>query len=264
MIDYTPWRPVDAENASERWTVRHTPDQQQPIYRVETELVLSSADCALQFTAALVVEGASEQEPPPASLLQIAREGIWRRAEDISRERKLTEAERLLGQLNEVLIPWQPISNTLVQARAHCHSVDADPGLVAAVAARDEAIKQELIDAWKHDRRSMGERRMQVLLTDPLQATAWWFVDNPDKTDQLPHVAERFRSLRALLAPEQQDSAGRLLNELWEELNDGARAHAERVLSTLFDQYGRRDLGARLHRLGATAPAEVERSEVPG
>ncbi|WP_232283673.1 inositol phosphate phosphatase SopB [Saccharomonospora cyanea] len=209
---------------------------------------MPSADEHLFFTAEIVFEACwCGNEAAPAALLDIAREGITRRAREVSRRRTLTASEQVRGELNTALLKWGWVAETPVQARGHCVSVKADPELVEAVAGREQALAQQVALSWRARDRALRIEQMCALLLDPLRATASWFLDHPDNPDELVSIARQFQELRGILEAEQRgESVGGLLDELLAGADEAVRLRLSNVLRKVFSQYGRADLATRL------------------
>ncbi|MEV0705143.1 hypothetical protein AB0I53_45515 [Saccharopolyspora sp. NPDC050389] len=204
----------------------------------------------MRFEAKLFVEyrWAGAGAAPP-SARDIAREGVVRRAEELSRNRRLTECQRLHGELAVALLRWKPVEDTLVSSRAHCISVDAAPELVAAVAAREDSANHQVVLSWQHEQREHQAKRLQSLITDPLRATAWWFAANQDKPAELVQVATEFQQLRTILTHEEEadeDSAGHLVDEFLNAVDVADQLYLLQILRKLFGDHGRSDLVERI------------------
>lgn len=212
---------------------------------------LASADEAMPFTAHFVFWpwwGGSDRAPE--SLWDVARSGIIRRAEKVSTQYRLTATERVRSELNAALLPWQPVGESHVHARGVCVSVTADPELVEAVAVHEKGQRLRLVTSWTEQRRRQQREQLCSLLLDPLQATAWWLLENPDKSDELVSVAQMFREVQSILTPpERSQSAGTLLDELLETKDDAVRVRVIMTLRKFFLSYEREDLAARLSAL---------------
>ncbi|GGI86341.1 hypothetical protein GCM10011581_24300 [Saccharopolyspora subtropica] len=229
--------------------------------RSDHPLLLRSSDPALYFDVKLSVEFTwTGTGPAPLTAGDIAVRGVARRAEEVSKLRALTECERLRAELNIALLHWEPVAMTGVHARAHCVSVEADPELIAGVAAREETIRRRTVLSWQREQREDEVRWLGSLITDPLRATAWWFADNLDKPDQLVKVAQDFQLLRTTLEPEQSDSAGRLVDEFLDDADKAERMWLLETLLNAFGTYGRSDLADRLRTRygGSIASADDE------
>jgi hypothetical protein len=209
---------------------------------------LPSADNNLHFVADLgVLAWWGGKGEAPESLWDIARSGIVRRAEKISSQYRLTAADRVRAEINAALITWQPVGQSHVHARGQCVSVTADPDLVAAVADDERNKAQQLVVSWSEQRRRQQREHMCSLLLDPLQATAWWLLDNPGRANEVVSVAETFLKVQSILAPAARDAtAGRLVDELLDSKDDAVRVHFVESLRRLFMGYEREDLAARL------------------
>lgn len=178
-------------------------------------VVLPSTEPSLRFEVKLLVEcqWPSTGTAPP-SALEIAAEGITQRAEDLCRHHALTECQRLHGKLAIALMRWEQVGNTGISARAQCAAVTADPGLISAVAAREEAARRQIVLSWQHEQREHTAARLRSLIIDPLRATAWWFADNQEEVGKLSEVAKEFQELQNLLSPTvADDTAGGLVDE---------------------------------------------------
>lgn len=212
---------------------------------------LPSIDEPLHFNATISFEARwGGNAPAPPSLHDIAWTGIVHRAEEISRLRALTAAERLRAELNAALLAWRGVGGTDVYARGQCSSVEADADLATAVAEREKAQCQQAVLSWRSHERWHQEERMRSLLLDPLRATASWFLDNQDKPEHVVEVARTFRELRVVLAPEERaDSAGQLLDDLLGSTDEAVRFRVVSKLRNAFVQYDREDLAARLDEI---------------
>ncbi len=213
-------------------------------------VTISSADKYLRFSVTLRVEGRwTGTGQAPHALLDVARAGITHRAEAVSRDHTLTATERLRSELNRVLLPWQDVDKTSVQARAVCETVVADPDLVAAVAEREQAVGMATVGSWQSRQPTYHVEQECALIRDPLRGTARWMVDNPGRPDDAVQVARQLTALRDLLAPptdEHPESPGRLLDELLETTDEACRDRLATTLSKIFVQYGRQGLADRL------------------
>ncbi len=220
----------------------------EPHTCAEVEFTLPSADDRLHFDVSVSVEARwGGVGPLPPSLLDIAREGMARRAEQVSAQRALTASERLRGELNTALFRWERVAATDVHARGRCVSVDVDEELVAAVEMREQAQRRHVAMSWRDQQRRHDREHMCAVLLDPLRATASWFLDNQDKPEQVATIAQSFQEARNVLAPEQQqDSAGKLVDELLGTADEAMRDHLVRTLRKAFAEYGRQDLMTRL------------------
>ncbi|MEU8633428.1 hypothetical protein AB0C38_14750 [Amycolatopsis sp. NPDC048633] len=205
-------------------------------------------DGRLRFTVTVFVEARwGGAAPAPPALLDIALHGVARRADDVARRHPLTAQERLRYGLNADLHRWEQVPETGVMARGHCVSIDTDAELVAAVAAREEAARHQLVGSWVEEQRARRTERMSTLLLDPLRATAAWFLENQDKPEQVVETATEFKKLQEVLAPEQgPDSAGVLLDELLTTIDEPGRLRALTVLKRLLAERDRHDLAARV------------------
>lgn len=224
------------------------PVNQEPL---RGALQLASADNFLYFTADIafwVHCGSSDKVPDIESMWDIARTGITHRAEEVSTQYRLIATERVRAELNVVLGPWRPVGQSPVQARGRCFSVTADPELVAAVAEHERSKSQQLVISWDEQRRQQQRRQMCSLLLDPLQATAWWLLDNPDKVSEVLEVAKTFQEVQNILEPATtpSESAGKLVDELLTTKDEALRAGAIHTLKKFFLSYGREDLAAQL------------------
>ncbi|EID56296.1 hypothetical protein [Saccharomonospora xinjiangensis] len=219
-----------------------------PMAHASATLTLPSTDAHLCFTAAVTVQARWRgSEPAPETLIDIAREGITRRAETVSRQRSLTESQRVHAELNTVLLDWGQVGSTPVESRGHCTSVQADPHLVEAVAGREQAAAREQAASWRVTERVRHTDQLCGLLLDPLRATATWFLDNPDKPGDLVGVARQFQQLRGLLeAEKREETVGGLLDEFLVGSDPAVRVWLAGVARKVFEQYGRQDLAARL------------------
>ncbi|WP_143121528.1 hypothetical protein [Saccharopolyspora antimicrobica] len=156
---------------------------------------------------------------------------------------------------------WERVGNTEISARAHCAAVTAEPELVSAVAAREDAARRRLVLSWQHEQREHTAARLRPLIVDPLRATAWWFADNQEKIDKLSEVAREFQELQSLLSPTvDDDTAGRLVDEflLGEDIAEKQRLllHLQKV----FGEGNRSDLVERIDSVIRNAAGEPESS----
>ncbi|WP_197289793.1 hypothetical protein [Saccharothrix sp. NRRL B-16348] len=213
----------------------------------EVTMSLPSADKPLPFHVTLVVEAKCPEDPPPPALLDIANEGVARRAERLSGQYALTAADRLRGALSTALNGWHHVPGTGVLARGHCTSVDVDAELVAAVAAREEADRRWFAASWQDERRAQQAEQMRSRLLDPLRATAWWFLDHQAEPERLEDVARAFDKAREVLAPKDTpDSPGRLVDDMLAAHDPAVRTSLARYLERFFAEYSREDLVIRL------------------
>ncbi|WP_019819526.1 hypothetical protein [Saccharomonospora saliphila] len=217
---------------------------------IRVTVTVPSADEYLRFSVTMRVEGRwTGPGQAPHALLDVARAGITHRAEVVSREYTLTTTERLRSELNRVLLTWQDVDETGVQARAVCEHADADPALVDAVAERERAVGMATVRAWQRQQPSYHVEQECALIRDPLRGTARWIVENPGRPDDAVQVARQLTTLRDLLAPatdERPESPGRLLDELLDGTEEACRDRLATTLRKLFVEYGRPDLADRL------------------
>lgn len=250
---------------------QHPPGTANPLLpQPNAELVLRSADPYLDFTVRAHVgcswTGSGEPHPAPMS---VAKEGIARRADEISAKRTLPEAQRLRGELEVGL--WEParVADTPVLAWAHSISVEADPELAEAVRARTASLRREQVASWEQQRRREREREYEALLADPVRATSWWFADNPDRPDRLGEMATEFRRVRDVLRPEVDSGSGRdTLGAVLDDFAADADIADVKLLATqllrIFGELGRDDLVDRVRRAAEKAAVDrgsAERSE---
>jgi hypothetical protein len=245
-----PWRGVFAGEQIHLMGGEGVADPRRP-EGVQVELSLPSTDRDLRFTVVVVVEARWHGPVPvPVTLPGMAREGITRRAEELARGRTLTESGRLSGELDVALHSWERVSNMAVEARAYCVSIETDPELTAAVAAREEALRRRVVRSWEDEQRAQRTERMSTLLLDPLRATAAWFLDNQDKPDQVVRTAEHFKLLRQSFVPAKlPESPGRLLDDFLATAERSVRLLMFRHLSSTFNHYGQPDLAMRLESM---------------
>lgn len=236
------WQRRDSEEAADG------PVNPQPS---RSTFELASADDAMRFTADVVFwPWWGGNDKAPESLWDVARSGIIRRAEEVSTQYRLTATERVRSELNAALLPWQPVGESHVHARGVCMAVTADPELVEAVAEHERSQSQQLVLSWTEQRRRKQREQLCSLLLDPLQATAWWLLDNPNGIGEVVTVARMFRETESILGPaERSQSAGTLVDELLERLDNAVRERAVETLQKFFVGYEREDLAARLSSL---------------
>lgn len=215
---------------------------------VRATLHLVSADNSLYFTADIAFRARwGGNDKVPEGLWDIARSGITHRAEEVSRQYRLTASERVRAELNAALAPWKPVGQSHVHACGHCASVTADPELMTAVAEHEQSVRQQVVISWSEQRIKQRREQMCSLLLDPLQATAWWLLNNQDKVGEVLAVAKEFQELQQVLAPaEQSGSAGKLVDELLDTKDEAVKAHALHTLRRFFLSYEREDLAARI------------------
>ncbi|WP_007025912.1 hypothetical protein [Saccharomonospora iraqiensis] len=218
---------------------------------VRAELTLPSADDYLRFTVTVRAEArwrGAGQAPP--ALTDVAAAGLSRRGEVVSREYTLTEARRVRGELNRVLLNWEDVPATGgVQARAVCEEVVADPDLVAAVAERERIAGKATVRSWQREQPGYHFEQECALIRDPLRGTARWMLDNPGRPADAVQVAQQLTALRDLLAPvpeQRPESAGRLVDELLDDSDEACRDRLLRTLEKIFAEYGRPELADRL------------------
>ncbi|MGK4591676.1 hypothetical protein [Amycolatopsis sp. w19] len=211
-----------------------------------TELSLPSVDDRLRFTVTVFVEAQwGGVCPAPPALLDIARHGVARRADDVARHHPLTAQERLRCELNANLHRWDRVPEAEVMARGHCLSINTDAELVAAVAAREEATRRQLVGSWVEEQRVRRTEQMSTLLLDPLRATAAWFLENQDKPEQVVETANEFKKLQEVLSPKKgPDSAGALLDELLRTIDEPGRLRTLTILKNVLVRNERHDLAA--------------------
>jgi hypothetical protein len=225
------------------------PEKDEIVTSGAVTMSLPSADESLSFKVTFVVEAKCPEGPPTPALLDIASEGVARRAERLSSRHALTAADRLRGALSMALNGWHHVPGTGVLARGRCTSVDADAELVAAVAAREEADRRWFAASWRDERRAQQAEQMRSRLLDPLRATAWWFLDNQAEPERLEDVARAFEKARTVLAPQDiPDSPGRLVDDMLAAHDPAVRTSLARYLERFFAEYNREDLVTRLKR----------------
>src|SRR5699024_6673568 len=98
---------------------------------------LPSADRALPFSVTVTVYTWWSIVEAETTSSDVALAGIARRAEQVSARHRLTACERVRCELNAALLHWETVSESGVQARAQCISVDADADLMTAVHERE-------------------------------------------------------------------------------------------------------------------------------
>ncbi|MFC5289839.1 hypothetical protein ACFPM7_22525 [Actinokineospora guangxiensis] len=221
------------------------PQEQAPSadHAAEMAVRLASADETLTFDVRLLVEAKSPHASSQSTLLDIAGEGVVRRAERISRQYTVTDAIRLRGALTTALHSWCVVPGTGVLSRGRCTSIDVDAEIVASVAARELAEKRSFAASWQDERRVQQAEQVRSRLLDPLRATAWWFVENQDKPERLEEVALAFDKARAILAPTAaSDSPGQLIDNIVATSDPAAKCNLLRFLVRFCRDYQREEL----------------------
>ncbi|MBB5922052.1 hypothetical protein FHR81_003104 [Actinoalloteichus hoggarensis] len=191
----------------------------------------------------------------PANPQAVALAGLSSRAEEISRRRSLTEAQRLRGELDIGLAQALRVADTGVEAWGFCAEIEVDPDLLAAVAGRQQARRRAAVGEWEEAERRSRESRMRTLITDPLQATAWWYAGHQDQPKELAEVAKAFQQVSELVTParpEVAETAGGLVDELVQTAGPDIGFHVRSTLRRIFAGYHRDDLCARLDALPVT------------
>ncbi|MFR9727943.1 hypothetical protein ACL03H_01860 [Saccharopolyspora sp. MS10] len=235
-----------AETQRTRLVRETSPEVEGAVPRRES-FSLPSADGSFRFAAVIAFTVRSgEAEPDDPAVLDLARTGIARRAEAVSTRFRLTEENRVKGELTTALWSWEALAGCSVRGR--CVSIDTDVELVEQIAEFEKWERRRSVLAWQARQRKEQEERMRSLVVDPIGATARWFLDNQDKPRDVVAVAGEFQKLRSLLLPEEQaDSPGALVDDLLDNLSEEAhRDHLIRTLRKWFTHFGRDDLGARL------------------
>ncbi|MCP3803476.1 hypothetical protein NLX83_29810 [Allokutzneria sp. A3M-2-11 16] len=172
------------------------------------------------------------------------------RAEKVSKQRSLTQSERLQGELNAALFSWMPIPGVLVRARGHCTSIRTDVQMLTVVEAREEANRRRAALSWHVEQRLREEERARSLLLDPLSATASWFINNQDSPEQAVVITQHFQQLRDILSPkEEPESPETLVDQLLTTADDAVRERLVLLLGNAFSSFGREDLKVRLSSL---------------
>lgn len=221
--------------------------------RYETTVSLISKDASLYFTATIsfwIWWDGVEQAPP--AWKDIAGTSIIQRAEKISEQYRLTAAERMRAEVNTALVRWDQSNLRPLRVRGHCVSVEVAPEDLAAVQEDEQSFQQHVIRSWYEQRRQHELEQMCSLLRDPLRATAWWLLNNPDTPPNVVPIAQQFQELRNLLALEEREeqaepeSPGALVDELLNTSNGSVHTRMVHMLERCFSGYGRDDLANRL------------------
>ncbi|MGA8115719.1 MAG: hypothetical protein WCA46_18825, partial [Actinocatenispora sp.] len=173
-------------------------------------LRLDSANPFLYFHAGVHVMYTSRAtDTTPAQAFEIAKAALHVRADEVSGRFAVTQADRLRAELTVALHERRPTAVDGVDAWASCPEIRVGEQDRTAMHEYENAQRQRQRLEWRYDVVEYQMRQLTPLLTDPERATAWWFAQHPDRSEDLPSIAEGFRAVRDLLRSERTHDPAR-------------------------------------------------------
>ncbi len=233
-------------------TNRHEPG-------LKMTLILDSRDEHLKFTVHLRVRVRCDgQGVLGEDARQVANAGLRNRAHQVTRRYSILQAEEVHADLVLELRRMQPVGDSGVAASASCEEVTVNENDKRMLSRYHDVLRARYLARFETEVDEYALRNFGSLLSDPYRATAWWFSKHPDKTKQLPEVAQDFLEVQACLKPtvavEGTDSFGNILDDFLTDVDDAGVEFISMTLPHMLKEYERDDLQQRWDEVSSQRP----------